>query len=113
MSKIVEEKANPDTDPNDSDQDNDSEDEEGTENSDENSDSSENSADDEEEGPTEEDSDSEDKPIIIRSKKQFPATKLAKQLRMRQEQNMKKGLKNKNKLGKTKNKTRSSRKLRT
>merc|ERR1712203_107431 len=67
MSKIVEEKANPDTDPNDSDQDDDSEDEEGTENSDENSDDSENSADDEEEeeeeGPTE-DSDSEDKPII-------------------------------------------------
>ena len=118
MSKIVEEKANPDTDPNDSDQDDDSEDEEGTENSDENSDDSENSADDEEEeeeGPTE-DSDSEDKPIINRSKKQFPATKLAKQLRMRQEQNMKKGLKKnqKNKLGnKMKNKTRSSRKLRT
>merc|ERR1711971_885072 len=115
MSKIVEEKANPDTDPNDSDQDDDSEDEEGTENSDEDSDDSENSADDEEEEPTE-DSDSEDKPIINRSKKQFPATKLAKQLRMRQEQNMKKGLKKnqKNKLGsKMKNKTRSSRKLRT
>ena len=90
MSKIVEEKANPGTDPNDSDQDDNSENEEGTENSDENSDDSENSADDEEEeGPTE-DSDSEDKPIIIRSKKQFPATKLAKQLRMRQEENMKK-----------------------
>ena len=112
MSKIVEEKANPDTDPDsNAEQDDDSEDEEGTENSDEDS---ENSADDEEEeeGATE-DSDSEDKPIIIRSKKQFPATKLAKQLRMRQEQDMKKGSKNKNKFGKMKNKTRSSRKLRT
>ena len=115
MSKIVEGKANPDTDPDsNAEQGDDSEDEEGTENSDDNSDDSENSADDEEEeeGATE-DSDSEDKPIIVRNKKQFPATKLAKQLRMRQEQNMKEGQKNKNKLGKTKNKTRSSRKLRT